>query len=350
MQDAQHDAFWQKQETAQVMARLQSCPEAYRRFLALSDELKEELIGFCEGNRGLKISYDPFFKMIFDPESHKERLSDLLSSLLGIRVNVRRALPVEGGRLSAVSSLLIMDLLAELEDGRFVNLEMQKVGYLFPGERAACYSSDLLLRQYSRVKATQRENFSYRDLKEVYTIALVEHSGPEFKRHPDCYLHRSAQHFSSGLDLNMLQEFIFVPLDIFLDNFAKKGNNISGELEAWLLFLSSDKLSDILRIIDAYPWFRDIYRELFELQNRPEELVNMFSEALEVMDRNTVKLMIEMQKQELEAQTLELKAQTQELERVQKTLAEQTQRFEEQRRAQEAEIARLKALLAQKSV
>ncbi len=30
--------------------------------------------------------------------------------------------------------------------------EMQKVGYLFPGQRSACYSADLLLRQYKRIR------------------------------------------------------------------------------------------------------------------------------------------------------------------------------------------------------
>ncbi len=33
------------------------------------------------------------------------------------------------------------------------NVEVQKLGYAFTGERASCYSADLLLRQYKRVRA-----------------------------------------------------------------------------------------------------------------------------------------------------------------------------------------------------
>ena len=41
--------------------------------------IPEELIGFSMGSRGLKISYDPFFKLIFNPDVHSDRLSAMLS-------------------------------------------------------------------------------------------------------------------------------------------------------------------------------------------------------------------------------------------------------------------------------
>ena len=45
--------------------------------------------------------------------------------------------------LADENSLLIMDMVVQLEDGSIVNLEIQKIGYKFPGERCACYSADL---------------------------------------------------------------------------------------------------------------------------------------------------------------------------------------------------------------
>ena len=36
------------------------------------------------------------------------------------------------------------------EDGGLADIEIQKIGYAFPGERSACYSADLLLRQYKK--------------------------------------------------------------------------------------------------------------------------------------------------------------------------------------------------------
>ena len=63
-----------------------------------------------------------------------------------------------------------MDIVVELEDGSIANVEIQRIGYNFPGQRSACYSADLLLRQYKRVKGEQQKKFSYRNIKKVYTI------------------------------------------------------------------------------------------------------------------------------------------------------------------------------------
>ena len=49
-------------------------------------------------------------------------------------------------------SLLVTDIVVEFEDGGLADIEIQKIGYAFPGERSACYSADLLLRQYKRVR------------------------------------------------------------------------------------------------------------------------------------------------------------------------------------------------------
>lgn len=87
---------------------------------------------FCIGTRNLNITYDPFFRSIFNPERHPGRLDCFLSAVLGQKVKVRAILPREGVRLSAESSLMIMDILVELSDGSLINVEMQKVGYHFP--------------------------------------------------------------------------------------------------------------------------------------------------------------------------------------------------------------------------
>ena len=66
-------------------------------------------------------------------------------------------LPVESDRISEKGSLLVMDILVKLKSGAFANVEIQKVGYRFQGERCACYSSDLLMRQLSRERAKARK-------------------------------------------------------------------------------------------------------------------------------------------------------------------------------------------------
>ena len=80
-----------------------------------------------------------------------ERFNDFLSCLLGERVKVLKVLSGDSTRIADETSLLITDIVVELEDGSIANVEMQKIGYLFPGQRCACYSADLLLRQYKWV-------------------------------------------------------------------------------------------------------------------------------------------------------------------------------------------------------
>ena len=89
-----------------------------------------------------------------------------MSNVLGQKVKVIKVLPNDSVRITLENSLLITDVVVELEDGRILNLEMQKLGYKFPGERAACYIADLLLRQYKRVRGLKKEA-DYRDFMMV---------------------------------------------------------------------------------------------------------------------------------------------------------------------------------------
>ena len=184
----------------------------------------------------VKMVYDPFFKHIFDAEIHPERLSGLLTQIIGESVEVKAVLPKEHRRISEKGSLLILDIIVELESGELADVEIQKMGYYFPGQRAACYSSDMVIRQYERVRNRRGKEFSYKDLKKVYTIVIMEKSSCEFKQSPEHYIHRGKWIFDTGLKVDLLQEFIFVSLDIFLD--LKDNENIEAldELDAWLYF------------------------------------------------------------------------------------------------------------------
>ena len=322
MEQKKRDVYTLKQEREKVLHMLKRDSVVYARFLELTEDFQEDLIAFCMGNKGLKITWDPVFKEIFNPEVHSERLSELLSAILKSNVAVKRGLPNESSRLTAEGSLLIMDILVELQTGGLANVEMQKIGYCFPGQRAACYSSDLVLRQYSRVKGERKKEFTYRDMKKVYSIVLMEKSGREFEERKEYYRHHARQVFDTNLNLELLQEYIYIPLDKFLDIFHKNNHNIDKELDAWLLFLASDDPADIARLTEAYPRFRELYAEIAAFQQKPEELVNMYSKALEIMDRNTVQYMIEEQKKEIEEQKKEIEEQARLLTEKDKIVAE----------------------------
>ena len=143
-------------EREELLAEIAKNEMLREMFAGLEKEQQEEFLDICTGVRGLKFLYDGFFKEILNPEYVPERFNDFLSCLLGERVKVLKVLPGDSTRIADETSLLITDIVVELEDGSIANVEMQKIGYLFPGQRCACYSADLLLRQIGRASCRER--------------------------------------------------------------------------------------------------------------------------------------------------------------------------------------------------
>ena len=183
-----------------------------------------------------------------------------------------------------------------------MNLEVQKIGYKFPGARSACYSADLLMRQYKKVRSKRKKKFNYNDIKDVCTIVLFEQSPGAFHEFPDDYLHQFHQCSNTGLQLNLLQKYLFVPLDIFLDSLKYKDIKIQNRLDAWLAFLGSDDPEIIMDLTERYPEFKEMYQQVYDICRNIEEVMGMFSKELLEMDRNTVELMIDEMQDEIKQQ------------------------------------------------
>ena len=185
-----------------------------------------------------------------------------------------------------------MDIVVQFEDGSIANVEVQKIGYLFPGQRSACYSSDLLLRQYKRVRVELGQGFTYRKIQKVYTIVLFEKSNSDFSKFSKD-IHHFEQKSDTGVEMNLLQEYTFICLDIFDDIIHNEGRKIDGRLEEWLVFLKEDDPDMIIKLLEQNSEFRDIYEEIYNICRNSERMMGMFSKELEILDRNTVKLMID---------------------------------------------------------
>ena len=277
-------------------------------------------MNICTGVKGLKLLYDGFFKEVMNPEYVPERFNDFLFGLLGQRVRVVKVLPGDSTRIADESSLLIMDIVVELEDGSIANVEMQKIGYLFPGQRSACYSADLLLRQYKRVRNEKQKKFSYRDIKSVYTIVLFEKSPREFHNYPDTCYHFFEQKSNTELQIELLQKYLFIPLDIFKK--SKHNRNINDRRDAWLTLFTSDEPEEIIRLIKEYPEFRAVYEEGYEICLNTERVMEMFSKELYELDRNTVQYMIDEMQDTIDTQQDTIGAQKDELNKKNQTIEE----------------------------
>ena len=284
----------------ECLAELRKHPRSFFAYQNMSPEWKNRFLGFMEGTKTLPLTYDPFFKKLFNPDIYPERLSSLISSIIGTKVTVQCILSNEDSMLPS-TSLLLLDILVQLEDGSIANVEIQKIPYAFPGERMSCYSSDLMLRQYTRVKSLKGSSFIYKNLKTVYTIVMFENSPNECKetQSADIYLHHGKTVFDTGIKLNLLQEFYVVALDVFRESKYAKDIN---ELNAWLSLLTAQSVDDLAALVSDYPWMEAICKDMSEYMYDPEEVITMFSEALRMLDENTVHYMIdELQKERDEA-------------------------------------------------
>ena len=333
-------------EREDIKQEIRENPKLLEKYREWDEEQQEEFLDYCTGVKGVKILYDAFFKEIMNPENTPERLNELLSLLLGQSVTIKRVLPGDSTRLADEQSLLIMDILVELADTSLANVEVQKIGYRFPGQRSACYSSDLLLRQYKRVKGEKKKAFSYKDIKSVYTIVFFETSIKEFHEYPQNYIHKFKQQSDTGLELELLQKYVFIPLDIFRGIYHNDGksngknsaNRCWNKTEAWLTFLSTDEPEIIIELIRQYPEFKEMYEEIYVMCQNVEKVMEMFSKELIQLDRNTVQYMIDemqdtidVQKEELEAKQETIDTQKGELEQQKATISTQKNELEEQK-------------------
>ena len=306
---------------AELLVRIQKSPELRAIFNSWRPERQEEFLDFCTGERGLKILYDCFFKETFNPEYAPERLEDLLEQILRQKVRILQVLPNDSVRIADETSLLITDIVVELADHSIANVEVQKIGYKFPGQRSACYSADLLLRQYKRIRSREKEKFSYKDIESVYTIVFFEKSESIFHEFPENYLHFFSQQSDTGLQMNLLQKYYFIPLDIFRKNIHNRG--ISTKLDAWLVFLTSDEPERIAELLEAYPEFKRLYEDIYELCRNVEDIMGLFSKELRELDRNTVQYMIDEMQEEIDASKKVIEEQEQQL-------TEQTRQLKQQ--------------------
>lgn len=318
--------IWEREE---LLAEIENNKTLQGVYAGWEEEQQEEFLDICTGVKGLKFLYDGFFKEILNPEYVPERFNDFLSCLLEQKVRVLKVLPGDSVRITDETSLLIMDIVVELEDRSIANVEMQKIGYLFPGERCACYSADLLLRQYKRVRGEKTKKFSYRDIKNVYTIVLFEKSPKEFHRYPEKYCHFFEQKSDTGLKLELLQKYVFIPLDIFVK--CQHNKDISGKRDAWLTLLTCNQPEQIMALIEKYPEFRQIYEEGYEICRNTERVMEMFSKELYELDRNTVQYMIDEQQDMIDAQKEEISAQKEELSAQKERISAQKERISAQK-------------------
>lgn len=152
------DYFPMLQTREVILKEINNNEKMWSTFYSWEEERQEEFLDFCTGARGVKVMYDFVSKEVLNPESTPERIDELLSLLLKQEVHVMEVLPNDGTRLADESSLVIMDIVVQLSDGSIANLEIQKIGYKFPGERTPAIPQICCCGSISGCEVNERKN------------------------------------------------------------------------------------------------------------------------------------------------------------------------------------------------
>ena len=290
---------------------------------------------YISRKKTLPLLYDPFFKKLFNGDEHRERLSRLVSSIIGQEVTVIDILPSESS--SFEDSFIIMDMIVRLSDGSIANIEVQKIASLFPGERLSCYSADAIMRQYHRLSSATstarysddisqdsdsistlgHKTFSYKDMKNVHTIVLFENSNSNLinSANPELYFHVGTTTFNTHINFPLLQKYHMISLDTFRK--YRYSDIIEGNIDikkcdydedvyekpltdqmlrdrlAFLSLFVTETVDEAIAIQNIFPELSEIFDEMNEYLARPEEVLGMFSEALRILNHNTAVLMVD---------------------------------------------------------
>ena len=290
---------------------------------------------YISRKKTLPLLYDPFFKKLFNGDEHRQRLSRLVSSIIGQEVTVIDILPSESS--SFEDSFIIMDMIVRLSDGSIANIEVQKIASLFPGERLSCYSADAIMRQYHRlssatstarysddisqdsdsISAIGHKTFSYKDMKNVHTIVLFENSNSNLinSANPELYFHVGTTTFNTHINFPLLQKYHMISLDTFRK--YRYSDIIEGTIEikecdydedvyekpltdqmlrdrlAFLSLFVTETVDEAIAVQNIFPELSEIFNEMNEYLARPEEVLGMFSEALRILNHNTAVLMVD---------------------------------------------------------
>ena len=234
---------------------------------------KEMLKSIDAGERTPNLLRDIMFKGVFNPEIHPDWLSRLVGAILGKDVRIIKVLPVEGIYISEYSKGVLFDIMVEFEDGEIAIVEVQRRGVEMPPERPVVYSANAVVRQYSILKGQKKGDVDYSNIHPVFTIVLMEKSTEKFKAFKDFH-HHFEQKSNTGLDLEFIQYYDYICLDVFRENKP----HTTEKLIQWIDFLSITDTAEMESFLIEHPDFVEIYARACEMLADKEGLLEMLAE------------------------------------------------------------------------
>ncbi len=188
-----------------------------------------------EINPALKMKSDIMFKAFFNRKENEGFLEEFLESILERKIKVKTVghdLRLE--QLAKAQKFGILDLGVELENGEFINIEIQLRNYKNIEKRTLFYASKKVTEQLDT-------GDDFRNLKPIIVIAILDYSFIDLPEYITETVRVSAKH--REYEINNDVKYYYIELN----KFRKQNPDMTDTLSQWLSFLDMER-EDLLEM------------------------------------------------------------------------------------------------------
>ena len=253
------------------------CIIVLKRKRVLKNTNKNYIIGKemrnIEKNK-LTMKNDIMFKAFFSKKENEKFLKSFLSAILGEEVKIKRV--IHDARLEQLTreqKYGILDLEVELENGEYVNIEMQLKNNNNMEERTTFYASKKITEQMVKGRP-------YKDLNKVIIISILDYNLINLPEYITKTVRVADKH--REYEINNKVEFYYIELK----KFREENPDMKEPINQWLAFIDMEKGE----------WLEMAKKENKEIEEAVEEYETLTGDAL-VKRIAEIRLMSELEEQ-----------------------------------------------------
>lgn len=180
-------------------------------------------------NPELKMKSDIMFKAFFTRKENEEFLKEFLEAVLGEKLEIKKVLhDVRLEQLAKNEKFGILDLGVELENGEFINVEIQLKDNKNIEKRTTFYASKKITEQLGAGE-------DYRQLKPIIIIAILDYSFIDLPEYVTETVRVAEKH--REYELNNDVKYYYIELE----KFRKQKPDMTKRINHWLSFLDMER-------------------------------------------------------------------------------------------------------------
>ena len=182
-----------------------------------------------EINPELKMKSDIMFKAFYGRKENEEFLQDFLEAVLGEKIEIKKVMhDVRLEQLAKEQKFGILDLGVELENGKFINVEIQIKNYNNIEKRTTFYASKKITEQLGPGE-------DYRQLKPTIIIAILDYS---FIKLPE-YITETVRVVKEHKEYEINNDVKYYYIE--LEKFRNQNPDMTKRINQWSAFLDMER-------------------------------------------------------------------------------------------------------------